>query len=166
MQEELVLAAVGEASPSHPQVLHQPQVLHLVSDQEIIKLPWSKSTPSLLSSVWKSSPTCPCVGGNRGGTKSPITRFAASLTKLLLYKHKNVHTTYTPCSKQTPLSIPGLSPSLTRLLVLIGFDAADVRGLLGHQDFNQARQTVLELGCNLRQHQKEFLSSGTPPCRM
>lgn len=93
LQEQLVLAAVGEAGPSHPQVLHQPQVLHLVSDQEIIKLPWSKSTPSLLSSVWKSSPMCPCVGGNWGGTKSPITQFAASLTKLFLYKHKhNLHT--------------------------------------------------------------------------
>lgn len=57
------------------------------------------------------------------------------------------------------------SPSLTRLLVLIGFDAADVRGLLGHQDFDQTRQAVLELGCNLRKHQKDLLSCGILPCR-
>lgn len=99
LQEELVLAPVREAGPPHPQVLHQPQVLHLVSDQEIIKLPCSKSTPPLVSSVWGSSPTCPCVGGHQERIKSPIThgdKFAASLTKL--FKHKHISTTYTHCT--------------------------------------------------------------------
>lgn len=72
LQEKLVLAPVREAGPSHPQVLHQPQVFHLVADQKIIELPCSKEhTPSLLSSAWGSSPVCPRVGGNQGGTKSP-----------------------------------------------------------------------------------------------
>lgn len=52
------------------------------------------------------------------------------------------------------------SPSLTRLLVLVGFDAADVRGLLGHQDLDQTRQTVFELSCNLSQHQKKLPELG------
>lgn len=101
LQEELVLAPVREAGPSHPQVLHQPQVLHLVSDQEIIKLPWSKSTPSLVSSAWGGSPMCPHIGENQEGIKSLITHgaeFAASLTKLFIYKYTHKHTTYTRCT--------------------------------------------------------------------
>lgn len=38
LQEVLVLASVGEAGPPHTQVLHQPQVLDLVADEEVIKL--------------------------------------------------------------------------------------------------------------------------------
>ena len=34
----LILPSVGEASPSHPQVLHQPQVLDLMPDKEVIEL--------------------------------------------------------------------------------------------------------------------------------
>ena len=34
----LVLPSVGEAGPSHPQVLHQPQVLDLMPDKEVIEL--------------------------------------------------------------------------------------------------------------------------------
>ena len=34
----LVLPSVGEASPSHPQVLHQPKVLDLMPDMEVVEL--------------------------------------------------------------------------------------------------------------------------------
>ena len=34
----LVLPSVGEASPSHPQVLHQPKVLDLMPDKEVVEL--------------------------------------------------------------------------------------------------------------------------------
>ena len=38
LQEMLVLPSVGKASPSHPQVLHQPQVLDLMPYEEVVKL--------------------------------------------------------------------------------------------------------------------------------
>lgn len=34
----LVLAPVGEARPPHTQVLHEPQILDLMADEEVIKL--------------------------------------------------------------------------------------------------------------------------------
>lgn len=41
LQEHLVFPAVGEAGSAHAQVLHQPQVFHLVSDQDLIKPIWA-----------------------------------------------------------------------------------------------------------------------------
>lgn len=38
LQEVLILAPVGEACPAHTQVLHQSQVLDLVTDEEVVKL--------------------------------------------------------------------------------------------------------------------------------
>ena len=38
---------------------------------------------------------------------------------------------------------------LTRLLVVIGFDAANVGRLLGHEDGHQLTQTHLELSASL-----------------
>ena len=43
LQEDLISPAVSEAGPSDPQVLHQPQVLHLVSHQHIVKEPCARS---------------------------------------------------------------------------------------------------------------------------
>lgn len=40
LQEHLVLPAVGEAGSAHAEVLHQPQVLHLVPDQDLVKPLW------------------------------------------------------------------------------------------------------------------------------
>lgn len=39
LQKHFVLPPVSKASSPHPQVLHQPQILHLVLDQMLIKLP-------------------------------------------------------------------------------------------------------------------------------
>lgn len=37
LQEHLVAASVGKACPPHPQILHQSQILDLVTDQYFIK---------------------------------------------------------------------------------------------------------------------------------
>lgn len=42
LQESLIFAAIGKAGSSHTQVLHQPQVLHLVPDQHLIKAAWRR----------------------------------------------------------------------------------------------------------------------------
>lgn len=42
LQESLIFAAIGKAGSAHTQVLHQPQVLHLVPDQHLIKAAWRK----------------------------------------------------------------------------------------------------------------------------
>lgn len=38
MQEVLILPPVRKAGPPHPQVFHQPQVLDLMPDEEVVKL--------------------------------------------------------------------------------------------------------------------------------
>lgn len=38
LEEGLVRAAVGEAGAAHAQILHQPQVFHLVGDQLLVEL--------------------------------------------------------------------------------------------------------------------------------
>lgn len=37
LQEDLIAPPVGKSGASHPQVLHQTQILHLVPDQNLIK---------------------------------------------------------------------------------------------------------------------------------
>lgn len=37
LQESFIFAAIGKAGSAHAQVLHQPQVLHLVPDQHFVK---------------------------------------------------------------------------------------------------------------------------------
>lgn len=39
LEEDLVFASISKASAPHPQVLHQPQVLDLMSHQHIVKTP-------------------------------------------------------------------------------------------------------------------------------
>lgn len=42
LQESFIFAAIGKARSAHAQVLHQPQVLHLVPDQHFIKAAWGR----------------------------------------------------------------------------------------------------------------------------
>lgn len=73
LQEVLILPPIRKASPSHTQVLHQPQVFHLMPDQAIIKLPYSKNTHSLINTVCESSLTYPSIGSEMEEIKPTIT---------------------------------------------------------------------------------------------
>lgn len=73
LQEVLILPPICKASPSHTQVLHQPQVFHLMPDQAIIKLPYSKNTHSLINTVCESSLTYPSIGSEMEEIKPTIT---------------------------------------------------------------------------------------------
>lgn len=42
----LILAPVGEACPPHTQVLHEPQVLDLVANEEVVKLAFGETEES------------------------------------------------------------------------------------------------------------------------
>lgn len=62
LQEEFILPPIRKASSSHPQVLHQSQVFHLMSDQEIIKLPCGMNRYILVNTIRESSLTHSSIG--------------------------------------------------------------------------------------------------------
>lgn len=93
LQESLVFAAIGKTSSAHTQVLHQPQVLHLVPDQHLIKAAWDRGNRVVSGLALMANCPCQDPATQAHGQEGPTGLFgiigldAADISRLLRLKY-------------------------------------------------------------------------------